>query len=137
MKATDTSRLLRVMLAAMTGLVFAAACLAQAPSVSLGQPIPSADGPVPPQSTSPAPMLPAPPVQPVLAPPGQAGVPPLIAAERPSRVGEILIEGNQWTKEHVIRRQVPLEPGQILSFPELRVAEANLAGLGIFEVNPN
>src|SRR5262249_36015216 len=36
----------------------------------------------------------------------------------------------------VILRQVPLFPGQILSYPNLRVAERNLARLGIFEVNP-
>jgi outer membrane protein assembly factor BamA len=58
---------------------------------------------------------------------------------RPLRVGEILIEGNQRTKEYVIRRQVifaGLLQGQILQTPDLRQAERNLARLGIFEVNP-
>ena len=44
--------------------------------------------------------------------------------------------GNRWTKERVIRRQIPLEPGQVLSLPDLRLAEYNLAKLGIFEVDP-
>jgi outer membrane protein assembly factor BamA len=55
------------------------------------------------------------------------------------RVGEILIEGNQWTKEYVIRRQLALAgvlPGQILQTPDLRLAERDLARLGIFAVDP-
>jgi outer membrane protein assembly factor BamA len=57
--------------------------------------------------------------------------------ERPvARVGEIQIIGNEVTRENVIRRQVPLYPGQILTYPDLRVAEKNLARLNIFEVKP-
>src|SRR5262249_52194089 len=48
----------------------------------------------------------------------------------------ILIQGNFVTKRGVILRQIPLEPGQILSLPDLRLAESNLARLGIFEVDP-
>jgi outer membrane protein assembly complex protein YaeT len=57
--------------------------------------------------------------------------------ERPvARVGEIIIIGNDTTRQNVILRQVPLLPGQILTYPDLRVAERNLARLNIFEVNP-
>ncbi len=120
------------MLAVLTGLVIGTAtCLAQAPPVRLGDPIPAIDSPAPPpQSTGPVPSL-GPLVPPTVTLPGQTAVPSV----RPARVGNIIIEGNQWTKEWVIRRQLPLLPGQILSFPDLRLAEANLARLGILEVN--
>ncbi|HXG10251.1 MAG TPA: outer membrane protein assembly factor BamA [Gemmataceae bacterium] len=54
----------------------------------------------------------------------------------PARVGQIFIVGNEVTRQNVILRQVPLFPGQILTYPDLRVAERNLARLNIFEVNP-
>lgn len=53
-----------------------------------------------------------------------------------ARVGDIIIVGNTTTRQNVILRQVPLFPGQILSYPALREAERNLARLGIFETNP-
>lgn len=53
-----------------------------------------------------------------------------------SRVGDIIIVGNTVTRQNVILRQLPLFPGQILSFPALRESERNLARLGIFEMNP-
>jgi outer membrane protein insertion porin family len=57
--------------------------------------------------------------------------------ERPvARVGQIYISGNDVTRQNVILRQVPLFPGQILTYPDLRVGERNLARLNIFEVNP-
>jgi outer membrane protein assembly factor BamA len=52
------------------------------------------------------------------------------------KVGEIKITGNQVTKEYVIRRQIPLAPGQLLQLPDLRIAEQNLARLGLFVVDP-
>lgn len=55
---------------------------------------------------------------------------------RPSRVGEIRIVGNEVTKERVIRRVLGLYPGQILEYPQLRIAEQNLQRLQIFESNP-
>jgi outer membrane protein assembly complex protein YaeT len=55
----------------------------------------------------------------------------------PKRVGQIIIVGNERTKMNVIVRQIPLYPGQLLSFPELRVAERNLARLNIFETSPD
>src|SRR5262249_40745105 len=54
----------------------------------------------------------------------------------PARVGQIIIVGNEHTRENVIRRQIPLYPGQILTYPDLRVAERNLTRLNIFEANP-
>lgn len=53
-----------------------------------------------------------------------------------ARVGNIIIVGNTVTKDNVILRQIPLYPGQILTFPDLRRAEENLARLNIFETNP-
>lgn len=54
----------------------------------------------------------------------------------PATVGQVIVIGNEVTRENVIRRQVPLYPGQVLTYPDLRVAERNLARLNIFEVNP-
>jgi outer membrane protein assembly factor BamA len=45
--------------------------------------------------------------------------------------------GNERTKDHVILRQIPLYPGQVLEYPALRQAEKNLARLGIFESSPD
>src|SRR5262249_7915992 len=50
----------------------------------------------------------------------------------PVRVGNIFIIGNERTRDNVILRQVPLFPGQVLTYPDLRVAERNLARLNIF-----
>ena len=47
--------------------------------------------------------------------------------ERPvSYVGNVNVIGNDVTKQNVILRQVPLYPGQILSYPDIRVGERNL-----------
>jgi outer membrane protein assembly factor BamA len=54
----------------------------------------------------------------------------------PATVGQIIIVGNEVTRQNVILRQIPLLPGQTLTYPDLRVAERNLARLNIFEVNP-
>jgi outer membrane protein insertion porin family len=121
--------------------VFAPTALSfgQAPPnpIRLEQPTTPGSG-VPPASPPPpaqvAPPLPPPPTYlPGTAPAPAAPVPQSV---RPARVGDILIQGNQWTKEYVIRRQLPFLPGQILSLPDVRVAERNLARLGIFEMNP-
>src|SRR5262249_43322311 len=53
----------------------------------------------------------------------------------PARVGQIFIVGNEVTRQNVILRQVPLYPGQVLTYPDLRQAERNLARLNIFEAN--
>src|SRR5262249_41719433 len=40
-----------------------------------------------------------------------------------ARVGEVKIIGNEVTRDNVIRRVIGLYPGQILRYPELRIAE--------------
>lgn len=54
----------------------------------------------------------------------------------PSKVGNVYIVGNEVTQDRVIRRVVGIFPGQYLRYPEVRIGEANLARLGIFESNP-
>jgi outer membrane protein assembly factor BamA len=63
-------------------------------------------------------------------------VPDVTPSARAARVGEILIFGTEITKDRVVRRQIPFQPREILSFPDLRLAERNLASLGIFVVDP-
>jgi outer membrane protein insertion porin family len=138
-------------LAVAVSLLQLAPCFAQspAPPIRLGEPVPPANPPVPPANPplppgpAPAPVNPIPSLQSPPAVPGQVIVPGGIVEPRPARVGEVIIAVDPApgapapvTKDFVIRRQIPLEPGQILSFPDLRVAERNLAGLGIFIVDP-
>lgn len=59
-----------------------------------------------------------------------------IEEKEPVRVGDIKVIGNTVTRDNVIRRQLNLYPGQILSFPDLVEAERNLSRLGIFEEDP-
>jgi outer membrane protein assembly complex protein YaeT len=59
-----------------------------------------------------------------------------IEEKEPVRVGEVKVYGNTVTKDSVIRRQVNIYPGQILSYPDLLEAERNLSKLGIFEEDP-
>src|SRR5262249_29129846 len=70
------------------------------------------------------------------ATPGQVAVHYEIVERPPAKVAGIRIAGNEVTKDNVILRQIPLLPGQTLTYPDLRVAERNLAKLGIFETNP-
>ncbi|HMP01976.1 MAG TPA: BamA/TamA family outer membrane protein [Gemmatales bacterium] len=51
-------------------------------------------------------------------------------------VGEIKVIGNSVTRDNVIRRQLQFFPGQLLSEPDLRASENNLARLGIFKNEP-
>jgi len=60
-----------------------------------------------------------------------------IDEREPVRVGEIKVVGNTVTRENVIRREVNLFPGQILSFPDLIEAERQLSRLGIFDEDPS
>jgi outer membrane protein assembly factor BamA len=53
----------------------------------------------------------------------------------PTYVGNVIIVGNTVTRDNVIRRQLQVYPGQILEYPNLKVAELNLARLNIFEMN--
>jgi outer membrane protein assembly complex protein YaeT len=67
--------------------------------------------------------------------PGVCTVQYQVEERPPARVGQIFIIGNTRTRQNVILRQLPLYPGQILSYPNLKLAEASLARLGIFEVS--
>ncbi len=51
----------------------------------------------------------------------------------PDRVGRIIIEGNDITRDRVIMNQLDLRPGQILQYPKLEDARMRLARLGIFD----
>src|SRR5262249_11461346 len=55
---------------------------------------------------------------------------------RPARVGRLILVGGDRTKHKAIRKEVPLYPGQVLAYPNLRVAERNLARLPIFADAP-
>lgn len=52
-------------------------------------------------------------------------------------VGEVIIVGNTVTQDRVIRRMLQgIQPGQVLRYPEIRIAERDLARLNIFEMAP-
>jgi outer membrane protein assembly complex protein YaeT len=51
----------------------------------------------------------------------------------PDRVGRVIIEGNEITKDRVILNQLDLRPGQVLQYPKLEDARMRLARLGIFD----
>ncbi len=51
----------------------------------------------------------------------------------PVRVGEIIIEGNEKTKEYVIRRELTFKPGDILEMEAIRNSLRRLGQLGYFE----
>ena len=67
---------------------------------------------------------------------GEVAVQYEVQERPPWTVGQVIVIGNEVTRENVIRRQIPLYPGQVLTIPDLQVAEANLARLGIFETDP-
>jgi outer membrane protein assembly complex protein YaeT len=69
--------------------------------------------------------------------PGQVSVQYEVEERPPARVGQVFIIGNDRTRQNVILRQVPLYPGQVLTYPDLRVAERNLARLNIFTATPD
>ncbi len=59
-----------------------------------------------------------------------------VEEKEPVRVGDVLIYGNSVTRDNVIRRELNLYPGQILSYPDLIDAKNRLKRLGIFEDDP-
>lgn len=69
--------------------------------------------------------------------PGECQVHYEVEERGPDRVGEIIIIGNDRTRQNVILRQLPLYPGQVLTYPDLRLAERNLARLNIFATSPD
>ncbi len=66
---------------------------------------------------------------------GQCALHLEVSERPPARVGQIFVVGNEITRQNVILRQVPLYPGQLLAYPELRAAERNLSRLNLFETN--
>ncbi|HEY7330086.1 MAG TPA: outer membrane protein assembly factor BamA [Gemmataceae bacterium] len=64
--------------------------------------------------------------------PGVCNVRYEVVERPPARVGQVFIIGNDRTRDNVILRQVPLFPGQVLTFPDLDIAKANLSRLNIF-----
>ncbi len=68
--------------------------------------------------------------------PGVVTVQYEVTEQPPARVGDIRLIGNTRTQDRVILRNIPLYPGQILTYPDIFAAESRLANLGIFEVNP-
>lgn len=89
------------------------------PSASATPPVPQIpQGPVP-ARTTPGPLVP---------PPG--------VTERPARVGQIIIVGNEKTPDAAIRKHIPFFPGEVLRYPTLREAEKKLADLKLFVVDP-
>jgi hypothetical protein len=61
---------------------------------------------------------------------------PQAAEKPPPRIGEIIIVGNTVTRDQVIRYHMQLYPGQILRYPEICLAEQNLARINLFVVDP-
>ncbi|HEY7427363.1 MAG TPA: POTRA domain-containing protein [Gemmataceae bacterium] len=57
--------------------------------------------------------------------------------EKPlARVGQIFLAGNKRISDESILVHVPLSPGQVLTHPDLKQAEKDLAELGLFVVDP-
>ncbi len=54
----------------------------------------------------------------------------------PDRVNQIIITGNEVTKDRVIRRLLNLYPGQVLVYPELEIGQRELMRTNIFENDP-
>jgi outer membrane protein assembly factor BamA len=69
--------------------------------------------------------------------PGEVQTQIVVEEERVARVGRVYVVGNSRTKQDIILNQVPLYPGQILTYPDIRQAEKNLAKLGIFKSTPD
>jgi RNA polymerase sigma factor (sigma-70 family) len=53
--------------------------------------------------------------------------PPMLAPQPAAKVGKIIIVGNTKTDASVIRKMIPLHPGDVLDYQALRAAEKNLA----------
>lgn len=51
---------------------------------------------------------------------------------RPYKIGQVSIEGNHKTKEYVIRRELPMEPGQVYDTTKADVTERRLENMNYF-----
>ena len=51
----------------------------------------------------------------------------------PYTIGEVYISGNKWTKDHVIRREVPLFPDDPVDKSLVDITKSRLMGMGYFE----
>jgi outer membrane translocation and assembly module TamA len=56
----------------------------------------------------------------------QLGVHPKVTNGEPLRIGKIIIEGNEKTRDEVILKMLKFSPGQVLEFPMLEQARARL-----------
>jgi beta-lactamase regulating signal transducer with metallopeptidase domain len=66
---------------------------------------------------------------------GAAAPPATPTGDKKVRVGQIIIAGNERTAQEVILKTVPIFPGQLISYADLRAAEHNLEKLNRFQVN--
>ena len=55
-----------------------------------------------------------------------------VSEGRPYKIGKIHIEGNEKTKDHVIRRELPLEPGQPFDVNRTKVTKRRLENMNYF-----
>jgi outer membrane protein insertion porin family len=69
--------------------------------------------------------------------PGVVTVQYLVEEKPQAFVGEIRIVGNTRTRDRVILDELEVFPGQVLSYPDLRASEKNLAKRGIFKTSPD
>lgn len=51
---------------------------------------------------------------------------------RPYKIGQVSIEGNHKTRDHVIRRELPMEPGQVYDTTKADVTERRLENMNYF-----
>jgi len=65
-----------------------------------------------------------------------SALPEAAHAAPPPKVGQIIVVGNEITRDDVIRTALGLSPGQIICDVDLRAAEQNLAKLGLFALDP-
>ncbi len=74
--------------------------------------------------------------------PGMVNITYRVIEGRPYRVGRVTIEGNNKTKDKVIRREVPLKPGDNFNSVDVETSKKRIQGLNYFsnvvtETNPS
>src|SRR5205823_5578900 len=61
-----------------------------------------------------------------------------VEEQAPARFGRVVIVGNTRTKQIVVLNALSdIEPGQVLTYPDLKIAERNLQRLNIFKSTPD